>query len=128
MPRVLLLPAVVCEPPKFGLPYLAIGRRPFGVDLVPVDVELLGDEHRHGGHHALPHLEHRQHDAHGVVGGDADPDVRLEHTGRLAQTAPATGRYPPSIRPPPAAAVVLRKTRLGAEQSWCAIMPTCDRR
>ena len=57
---------------------LRVGAGPLGLDLRPVEVELLGDEHRHRRHHALPHLEHRQHDAHGVVGVDLDPDVGLE--------------------------------------------------
>ena len=58
MPRTLLLPAVSCWPPKFGLPYFASAGAHSVLIFVPVDVELLGDEHRHRRHHALPHLEH----------------------------------------------------------------------
>ena len=64
-----------------------IGACPLGLDLRPVEVELLGDEHRHRRHHALPHLEHREHDPHGVVGVDLDPDVRLEDAGGLERLA-----------------------------------------
>ena len=63
MPRTLLLPAVSCWPPKFGLPYFASAGAHSVLIFVPVEVELLGHEHRHRRHHALPHLEHREHDA-----------------------------------------------------------------
>ena len=47
-------------------------------DVLPVDVELLGDEHRHRRHDALPHFELGQHDPHRIVRVDPHPDVRLE--------------------------------------------------
>ena len=63
MPRTLLLPAVSCWPPKFGLPYFASAGAHSVLIFAPVDVELFGHEHRHRGHHALAHFELRQHDA-----------------------------------------------------------------
>ena len=55
-------------------------------------VELLGDEHRQRGVHALAHLApvHRQ--QHGAVGGDLDPAVEAD----LAVRRPAAGRRAPS--------------------------------
>ena len=71
-----------------------VGSHPLRGDRVPVDVELFRDEHRHGGHHALPHLELGEHDAHGVVRVDPHPDVRLEGAVGRRQRGP---QRPPQV-------------------------------
>jgi hypothetical protein len=63
---------------KVWIAVFGIGRNPFGFDFVPVDVELFGNEHRHGCHHTLPHLELRQFDNDVVVRADFQPDIGLE--------------------------------------------------
>ena len=77
-------------------------------DILPRNVKLFGDHHRHGGKGALPHLGLRGHDADDVVGVDREPGVDLD--GRAMRAG--FGRARPSIRPPAAEAVTLRKARL----------------
>src|SRR6185503_20947729 len=47
----------------------------------PVEVHLLGDEQRHGGEHALPHLAGRRIHGDDVVGADLHPAVRRIRRG-----------------------------------------------
>ena len=56
---------------------VAAGREALGRDLLPVALELLGDELREAGERALPHLRARDADHAGVVGPHHDPDVDL---------------------------------------------------
>ena len=53
------------------------GRGELGRDLLPVALELLGDELRESGQRSLPHLRTRDADHAGVVGPDHDPGVDL---------------------------------------------------
>ena len=55
-------------------------RRHLDPDLVPVALQLLGQDHRQRSVYALTHLRLGQHEGHRVIGGDSDPGV--EHRGR----------------------------------------------
>jgi hypothetical protein len=53
------------------------------LDALPIAAELLGDDHRRGGHHALPHLDVGRDDRHHVIRADAQERIRLEDRGRI---------------------------------------------
>jgi len=60
--------------------------------LLEADFELFGEQHRHGGVDALPHLDHRHHERHHALSIDADERIRrkrrrrrLGERGALAQ-------------------------------------------
>ena len=57
---------------------LGVGGGGLDPDAVPLGVELVGDDHRHGGHGALTHLGHRVDDGDHAVPVDAEPLVRRE--------------------------------------------------
>ena len=81
---------------------IAVGRGKFGLDLRPVGLELLGDDHRQGGEAALAHLGARIADDDRVVGLDHEPGIDLVR-GRLLRA--------PRLRP---------RSRLAA---WAGPMP-----
>ena len=104
MPR---LPPVPISPQTRLRARLLAGRDLLGRHLLPVALELLGDELGEAGERALAHLGARDADHAGVVGLDRDPDVDLGAGigGGLRRCAPTpNGRWKPSARPPPAAA------------------------
>ena len=74
MPR---LPPVPISPQARLLARLLAGVIGFGRDLLPVALELLGDELGEAGERALAHLRARDADHAGVVGLDDDPGVDL---------------------------------------------------
>ena len=55
---------------------LGVGRRDRDLDAAQVDVEFLGDQHRHRGVDALPHLGAGRDQRDGVVVGDVHPGIR----------------------------------------------------
>ena len=87
------------------------------LDLRPVGVQFLGDQHRQRGPDALAHFRMRQQHGHAVVGADAQEGVgreagdcgggcRLRRARRLAP-----GMTKPMTRPPPSRALALRNWR-----------------
>ena len=62
---------------------LGVGGGGLDPDAVPLGVELVGDDHRHGRHGALTHLGHRVDDRDHAVAVDAEPLVRREDPGAL---------------------------------------------
>ena len=62
---------------------LGVRGRRLDPDTVPLGVELVGDDHRHGRHRALPHLGHRVDDGDDAVAVDAEPLVRREDARSL---------------------------------------------
>ncbi len=52
-----------------------IDRRLPAPDLFPVDLQLLGHQHRHGSHHALPHLRLGDGDRDAVIAIDQEPRI-----------------------------------------------------
>ena len=86
---------------------IGAGRDLLGRHLLPVALELLGDELGEAGDRALAHLRARDADHAGVVGLDGDPyiDFGAVIGGALRHAAPKPdGRLNPSASPPPAAA------------------------
>ena len=61
----------------------AVRHRELDLDHRRVHFELFGNQHRMGGHGALPHLDPVEDEDDAVVRVDLEPGVRLEHTGRV---------------------------------------------
>ena len=62
----------------------AVDRSLLDLHAAPIDVELVGDDHREHVLHALPDLRVLVHDGHGAVGGDLDERQGIERRGRRA--------------------------------------------
>ena len=76
-----------------------VRRRGLDLDLGPVGVQLLGDEHGQGGGHALTHLGAVHHDEHAVVRTDPQPGVGGEGSGPCRGEASAGGEMEPDDEP-----------------------------
>ena len=111
----------------FVVAQVPVGVGELGLDLRPVDVEFLGDQHRNGCDAALAHLGMRDAQRDGAVLVDHDPGVDLGADWRSSSTASAgrcvaasaTGIWKPSIRPPPAATEAWMKER---RERICLVM------
>ena len=118
MPR---LPPVPISPQTRLRAQVLARRERFGRDLVPVALELFGDELGETGERALPHFRARDADDAGVVGPDrrtqaltSVPGAAFAASQRRSPANRAADRGP-SARPPPAAAeptTNLRRERL----------------
>ena len=74
----------------FVVAQVPVGVGELGLDLRPVDVELLGDQHRDGGDAALAHLGMRDAQRDGAVLVDHDPGVDLGAAGGRRRLRPRT--------------------------------------
>ena len=68
-----------------------VGRSVLESNLVQPDLQLLRQQHRHGGVDALAHLDHRHDQRHGALTIDADEGVRGED-GRRRSRGPGGAR------------------------------------